>query len=479
MAPSARRIWATFIAVAGAVIAVSATARGAGGGSGARTQLVVWAAPTVAQQAALGGASYGGGPTGAMITEQREVDVAANGEVRIVGVASTIDAASVQLRDLTEPGVAIAEQRFTPGANTPTEMLARHVGAAVTVVTPRGETNGTLRSVDETALVIEIGSGDQRKLSIMRRDYVQDVRVSGGAVDKPSVSWRLATKKPGRHNVELTYRAEGITWSADYLAVIDEGATKIDFSAWATVKNASGTSFDNAEVTLVGTSPLATPGVAAAKQPSAHPRRFTTPTPVRIGANDSVQVELIPARVGAKTRTVVTYEAMPDPSGGTTVDANVECSSFNGSGMGNGRAEAAVELDLPGQTALPDGRVRLFRRRGERLEVVNEDQLRSTAGLARVKLALDNEVAGERKAVSCNNDEHARTLTEKIEVRVENKGKQAVDVVIREFMWRWSVWRIDGEDKKGTTVAPQTHEYRVRVPSKGSQNVTYTVVYSW
>jgi len=56
---------------------------------------------------------------------------------------------------------------------------------------------------------------------------------------------------------------------------------------------------------------------------------------------------------------------------------------------------------------------------------------------------------------------------------------ETADVVIREFMWRWLVWRLDGEDHKGTTVTPQTHEYRVRVGAKASQTVTYTVVYTW
>jgi hypothetical protein len=457
----------------GLLVVAFTAAIAAGGGS--KAQITIWSASGSGQ---FGGATYGASyapSSGVLVTEQREVDVAANGELRIANIATTADPASVTLRDLTEPGVAVTEQRFLPGATTPTEMLARHLGDPVTVVTPKGDVAGTLRAVDDNVLVVEVGSGEQRRLSVMRRDgFVQDVRVAGGASDKASLVWRLGTKKPGKHNVELTYRAEGMTWSADYLAVIDEAATKVDFSAWATIKNTTGASFDQADVTLVSAVP---PAASGAQQPQ--PRRFAMGAPIKLGANDAVQVELMPARVGAKTRTLIAYEAMPDPSASTTTDANLECTSFNGSGMGTGKAEIAVELDLPQQAALPEGRVRLFRRKGAQLEVVSEDQLHALNGLARIKLAPNNDVTGERRAITCNVDEHAHTLTEKLEVKVENKGKAAVDVAIREFMWRWAVWKLDSEDHKGSTVAPQTHEYRVRVPPKGSQTVSYTVVYSW
>ena len=449
------------------------------GSGGARTRITVWAQPTAAQLAAYGGAAYGGfaPTTGALVTEQREVDVAAGGEVRIAGVANTLDAASVQLRDLAEPGVAITEQRFVPGASTPTELLQRHVGDQVTIVTTKGDVTGTLRSADEQTLVVETGG----RLAVMRRDgYVQDVRLPGGALDKPTLVWRLATKKPGKHGVEVSYRTDGISWTADYLAVLDDSGGKLDFSAWATIKNVTTAAFDAAELTLVSGANTATPSTATGPVPAlGAPKRFTLPQPIKIGANDSVQVELAPARVGAKVHSVVAFEAMADPSSTTVGEPNLECTSYNGSGMGTGRAEVAVELDVPAGTTLPDGRVRLFRRSGGRLEIVSEDQLHAAQGMARVRVGPDTDVVGERRAITCNVDEQARTLTEKLEVRVENKGKQAVDVVIREFMWRWLVWRLDGEDHKGTTVTPQTHEYRVRVGSKGSQTVTYTVVYTW
>ncbi|MDB4959407.1 MAG: hypothetical protein JWO36_6976 [Myxococcales bacterium] len=456
-------------------------------GAGAHTSITVWAAapPTVAS---FGGLTYGGStpPSGAMITERREVDVD-GGEIRITGVASTADPASVQLRSLTDPAVTISEQRFVPGATTPDEILARHIDDPISVVTSKGEVSGVLRSVDAQAIVVEVGTGDSRRLQVMRRDgYVQDIKLPGTSVDKPSLVWRVATKKPGKQTVEVTYRADGMSWTADYLAILNDSSSSIDFSAWATVKNATGAGFDHAELTLVGGGGAAPPvapnlyGSTSARQSTA-PMRFVVPSPVRIGNGESVQVELLPPRTNAKARSVVTFEAMPDPSINFQAYPATECNQLNAGGGSTARAEVAVELDVPSSGPLPDGRVRLFRRKNDRVEVVSEDQLRSTAGIARIHLAPDNDVTGERHAVSCNADERTRTIHEKIEVKVENKSKQPIEVVVREFLWRWPMWRIDGADEsvRGVRGGAQTQEYRLALPAGGKKSVTYTVVYTW
>jgi hypothetical protein len=462
----------------------------------------VWAAPSPqlaaynaynGYNAGYGGLGYGGyAPiSGAMITERREVDVNASGEVRISGIASTVDPATVQLRSLTDPsGVSVSEQRFVPGAHTPDEIIARHVGDQVTIVTPKGEVTGTLRSVDSQALVIESANS----LQVLRRDgYVQDIRLPAKkSVDKASLVWRLAAKKPGKHTVEVTYRADGLTWAADYLAIFDEAAKTIDFSAWATLRNSTGTGFDGAELTLVSggqSAPVAyNPYVPQLPRPATPVVRYTIPSLVHVGNGESVQVELMPAKLGAKARSVVVYEAVPDQSqiyyqGGYPA---TDCTANSASIPGAGRAQVAVEVDIPNGKQLPDGRVRVFKRPSkspDKLEALGEDQLSSGNGVARIKLATHTELTGERRQPTsgCNVDERTHTITEKIEIKLENKAKAAADVVVREFMFRSPTWRIDPADEnvKGVKAGPQVQEYRVSVPAGGKKTITYEVTYSW
>ncbi len=433
-------------------------------GSTAKTSITIWGPPQTAVAPAYGGATYGTvtTTTGAMIVEQREID-AASGEIRIAGVPAQIDPASVQMHSL-DGSLTVSEQRFVPGATTPDEILSRHVGEAITIQTPKGEVAGTLRYVDAQAIVVEVGTGDQRRLQVMRRDgYVQDIRLanaSGG--DRPSLVWRVATKKP-KQTVELSYRTEGLSWTTDYLAILND--TRLDFSAWATVKNATTATFDSAELVLVD-------------QAQANATRFTVPSSVRLGAGESVQVELFPQRQNAKARSVVVFEAVPDQSASFQQFQAVDCNQLSQT-VGTAKSQVSLEVDVPTKDQLPEGKVRLFKRSGGKLDVVSEDPLHSSAGLARINLAPDTDVTGERHAVSCNYDEHAHVIREKIEVKLDNKAKQAADVVVREFLWRWTMSRLEDESPKGTRAGAQTQEYRVRVPAGGHQTITYTVVYSW
>ncbi len=442
------------------------------GASADRTAITVWAASTAVANAD-GGDTYGNAstPSGALITEQRELEVG-NGEVRIENVAATLDPASVRLRGISDPQLAVAEQRFVPGAATPDDILGRRVGESITVGTVKGDVVGVLRAVDKDSLVVEVGTGAQRQLRVLHRDgFVQDVKLApGGAPAKASLAVRLQTAKPGKQTVEISYRTEGLVWSADYLAVVDEAAKTFDFTGWATIKNTSGTTYDGAQITLVSSQP-------SNAKPGAGPTRFTIGKPVHVGDGESVQVELLPPRLHVKSRPVVTYEAIPDVSAVYRSSPSTECTNVPGTAD---KAEVALEVDVPGDP-LADGKVRLFARKGSQLDLVSEDALRTGIGLARVRVMPTADLTGERKILSCTLDERTRTLREKVEVALENKARQPVEAVAREFMWRAPAWKIDAGDEsvKGVRAAPQTQEYRFSLPAGAKKSVVYTVTYTW
>src|SRR3546814_8658621 len=49
----------------------------------------------------------------------------------------------------------------------------------------------------------------------------------------------------------LRYLTPGLGWNADYVALYDEKARKIDVQGWVTLTNNSGTTYNNAETLLV------------------------------------------------------------------------------------------------------------------------------------------------------------------------------------------------------------------------------------
>ena len=146
------------------------------------------------------------------------------------------------------------------------------------------------------------------------------------------------------------------------------------------------------------------------------------------------------------------------------------------------RGTQALEVDAPTKGAvLPEGKVRVFRRKGDTVELMGEDDLKVNAstGSARLQLGADDKISGERRQVDCKFDDRARTLREKVEVKVENKSKEPVEVILREYMYRWINWRMDAEDVPGSKAAGQTQEYRIKLAANSKKTFTYAVLYSW
>src|SRR5205814_10213093 len=108
-----------------------------------------------------------------------------------------------------------------------------------------------------------------------------------------------------------------------------------------------------------------------------------------IGNGESVQVELMPTKLAAKARNVILYDALA-PQVEQQMLAyqtypNQDCTMFSASTPGQGRADVALEVDVPNGKQLPTGRVRSFRRpakAADHLEALGEDQLNASNGVA-------------------------------------------------------------------------------------------------
>jgi hypothetical protein len=55
----------------------------------------------------------------------------------------------------------------------------------------------------------------------------------------------------GRRDATLSYLTTGLSWKADYVALFDEQAKKLDMQGWVTLTNKSGTTFSDAVTQLV------------------------------------------------------------------------------------------------------------------------------------------------------------------------------------------------------------------------------------
>jgi hypothetical protein len=100
-------------------------------------------------------------------------------------------------------------------------------------------------------VVLQIGE----RIEVLRDDglpvRVIFDKVPEGLRPRPTLSVTLTAPSAVRRPVTLTYLTPGLAWEADYVALFDEAAGRIDVQGWITLNNQSGTAYRNADVVLV------------------------------------------------------------------------------------------------------------------------------------------------------------------------------------------------------------------------------------
>jgi hypothetical protein len=157
-------------------------------------------------------------------------------------------------------GAAIVEQNFDFDLLTPTKMMDKAVGQVVTIVRTNPATGVETREqarvlAANEGVVLDIGG----RIEVLRDDGLP-VRVIFDKLPdnlraRPTLSITLDAAKAGTRPARLSYLTKGLGWKADYVALFDEAAGKLDMQGWVTLTNSAGTSFPNADVVLVAGQP--------------------------------------------------------------------------------------------------------------------------------------------------------------------------------------------------------------------------------
>ena len=192
---------------------------------------------------------------------------------------------SAQIRSetvtLTGPGIGIVEQNFDFDLLSPEALMEKAVGETVTLVRTNPATGAELRErarvlAANGGVVLQIGE----RIEVLRDDGLP-VRVIFDRVPenlraRPTLSVTVESQSAGRRPLTLTYLTPSLRWQADYVALFDEAAGRMDVQGWITLTNNSGTTFHNADTMLVA-------GSVGQEQPERYPnyRRERQPAPIR------------------------------------------------------------------------------------------------------------------------------------------------------------------------------------------------------
>ena len=153
-------------------------------------------------------------------------------------------------------GFGIVEQNFDFDLLSPSALMDKAVGQQITLLRTNPATGAETR---ERATVLAANGGVVLKIGerieVLRDDGLP-VRVVFDAVPpnlraRPTLSVTVDAQRGGARPLTLSYLTPGLGWKADYVALFDEGAGKLDVQGWITLTNTTGTTFANARTLLV------------------------------------------------------------------------------------------------------------------------------------------------------------------------------------------------------------------------------------
>lgn len=403
------------------------------------------------------------------------------GEIRFMDVASQIDPTSVHFKSLTAPDkVMILEQNYEYDLVDANKILSKYLDQQIQVYTKEGKLfDGKLLSA-ASDVVLEKKDGS---IQALQRSNIQNIdfpKLPLGLITRPTLVWTLLSDKGGNHDMEVSYLTEGISWHAEYVAVLDKDDKKMSLSAWVSVDNKSGAAYENAKVKLIAgevhraevPQPMYAKGLRMdalslesagqfQEKPFFEYHLYTLQRPATIKNNQIKQLTLFPSAGGVTIKKIYKYEGQSDPK---KVKVNVE--------FVNSKSES---LGMP----LPAGKVRIYKSDADKSqEFVGEDRVDHTPKDEKVRLTLGDvfDVAAERaekEMKSLSSKSQQRT----VEIKLRNHKDTDIEVLVVEKLW--GDWEIVKSNYASSKKDSNTAEFKIPVKKDKETVLEYTVINRW
>jgi len=428
----------------------------------------------------------------ALVRDQRSV-VLPKGQVELAfrDVSARIRPETVIFRNLTDPkGSIIREQNFDFDLLSPQKLLEKYVGQEVLVVRSHPQTG-----VDSTTPAKVLAANDGVVLQI---DNKIETGIPGRIVypdvpanlrDRPTLILDMENSRAGQQDLEISYLTSGLSWRADYVALLAKDEKTLDLSGWVTLTNQAGTTFRQATLQLVAgdvnrvaeempiareylmKTAMADAAPAMAEESLFEYHLYTLQRPTTIKDNQTKQVSLLTApQVKVKKDYLLSganyyYRGRyPDLGRKIKIATYLELANREEFGLG-----------LP----LPKGTVRVYQQdsRGT-TQFVGEDRIDHTPKNETVRLKLGeafdltaDRVQTEFRLLSGKGEPQLTESSYRIELK--NAKTEAVTIRVQEPIP--GDWEILQESHKHSRVDSATAEWTVAVPAGGSTTLTYKV----
>lgn len=189
-----------------------------------------------------------------LIREVRELKGLPAGRVALEfrDVASTIQPETVAVKSLApNAALSVLEQNYRYDLLTPETLLEKYVGRTVRAYRYH-EATGKEDVVDAKLLSVQNGTILQigSEITFNYPGRLAFSELPPNLIAKPTLVWLVESRAPDQ-TIEVSYLAQALSWSADYVLVLDEAEKQASLVGWVTLVNNSGSSYRGAALKLV------------------------------------------------------------------------------------------------------------------------------------------------------------------------------------------------------------------------------------
>jgi hypothetical protein len=168
-------------------------------------------------------------------------------ELKFGEVAAKIMPQTVHIKSLTDPArLQVLEQNYEYDLLTPQKLLEKFVGKEITILKDGVEVPIIILSTNQ-GVVYKLGG---RIFTGQPHNLIFPI-IPTNLISQPTLVWLLENRSGAPQQIEATYLTQGVTWKADYVAVLDSKDKNMDLNGWVTLENQSGATYRNARLKLV------------------------------------------------------------------------------------------------------------------------------------------------------------------------------------------------------------------------------------
>lgn len=300
-------------------------------------------------------------------------------------------------------GVQVIEKNFDFDVLSRTALLQRSIGRKVLLYRTNPKSG---REEQVSAIVLAVSELDENSQYLGPQvDVVLQVGDRIEVLNEQDRTWRVAFEESvdglvtrptlsmmveargSSENLRLDYISDGVSWQADYVGVLSDDNTSLDFEGWATINNQSGVDFEDARLKLVAGEvkhssarwklsrlmlSMELMSMSRAGRPQSFADFYSIDLPGRttIRNRQTKQIAFLSGENVSVTKSYAYFShstilfQTPPPTQPEPVDVMVEMQNEESTGLGK---------------PLPKGLFRLYRRGPEGLEYIGDDAVPHTA----------------------------------------------------------------------------------------------------